>query len=144
MAVMVPRKIVLLVEDDTDDAQLSLLMFQQHGFPHKVVVVCDGVEALEYLTSTGVHAGRDPAEKPALVLLDLNMPRLSGFEVLERIRANPALKDVPVAIYSSSQDSRDKSRARELAAKAYLCKPTPQESGEFVRRVEGLLADGPV
>ena len=134
-------KTILLVDDDEDDAKLHLFAFQQYNLPYKLVVVHDGIEALEYLTGTGVHVGRDPSQRPALVLLDLNMPRLNGFETLEKIRAHPVLNDLPVAILTSSQDSQDQERALRLAAKAFLHKPTIKESEQFVRQVEGLLSD---
>jgi len=137
----IPVATVLLVEDDSVDFELTALMLKHHGFPHALVMVGDGIEALEYLTGTGAHAGRDPLQRPALVLMDVNMPRMSGFETLKKIRANPALADLPVAFLTSSRSPKDNERAAGLGAKAYLGKPWPDEEAQFVRRLEAILSE---
>lgn len=135
-----PSKTILLVEDDTGDIKLTALMLKHYGFPYALAVARDGAEALEYLNGTGAHAGRDARLRPALVLMDINMPRLNGFETLERIRQNPALADLPVAFLTSSRDPEDAERALRLGAK-FLTKPWPADSAQFMRELEALLAE---
>lgn len=134
---------ILLVEDDSGDIKLTALMLKHYGFPHALTVVRDGAEALEYLTGTGAHAGRDARRRPSLVLMDVNMPRLGGFETLEKIRENPALADLPVAFLTSSRDPEDARRAARLGAKGFLSKPWPADGARFVRQLEAILAGLP-
>jgi CheY-like chemotaxis protein len=120
---MTSKKTVLFAEDNADDAELMALALAQAGFPHRVVSAEDGQEALDYLFARGRHAGRDRAEIPALVVLDVKMPRVSGLEVLEAMREEPALRDVPVAILTTSDEPSDRAIAEELGASLYLKKP---------------------
>src|SRR6267378_3636328 len=97
------KRIILLVEDDPDELELTLRAFQG-GLPaDDIAVASDGVEALDYLFATGIHATRDPAEKPAVILLDLNLPRLGGIDVLKKIKADERTRNIPVAVLTSSQ-----------------------------------------
>ena len=118
------RELILLVEDDPDDLELTLTAFRLASFPHQVEVARDGAEVLRRL--------RAPGPRPALVVLDLNIPKLSGLEVLERVRQDPKLADTPVVILSSSDDRREKDRAAKLGALDFLRKPLLYEDFEKV------------
>src|SRR5213596_2211534 len=98
---------ILLVEDNPDDEALTLRALRKNHILNEVVVVHDGVEALDWLFGTGAYAGRDLAIQPQVVLLDLNMPRLSGLQVLERIRQDPRTGMVPVVVLTSSKEDDD-------------------------------------
>jgi len=114
---------VLHVEDNPDDVELTRIAFQEAEFPYKVVVATDGAQALDFLFARGEFAGRDRRETPALVLLDLNLPKLHGLEVLRRLKADPVLKHVLVVILSSSNEDKDRKRAAELGTNLYIQKP---------------------
>ncbi|MBN8227059.1 response regulator [Corallococcus macrosporus] len=114
---------VLLVEDNADDVDLSLIAFERAGLSAQVVVARDGVEALDYLFGTGPHAGRDVREQPRVVLLDLNLPRVSGHEVLQRMRADPRTREVPVVVLTSSLEERDLRESYRNFANSYVRKP---------------------
>ena len=117
------KKTILLVEDNSSDEKLTLLAFRQCGVPNDVVVTRDGAEALDYLFCTGKYADRDPAMVPALVLLDLQLPRIDGIEVLRRLRADPRTKLLPVVILTSSKQDEDIARSYDGGANAYIRKP---------------------
>lgn len=117
------RKVILLVEDDPNDIELTLRAFRKNPVGNEVVVVHDGHEALDYLRGTGAHAGRDAADAPQVVLLDLNLPGLDGLEVLRRIRADERLRRVPVVILTSSDEDSDKVAGYTLGANSYVRKP---------------------
>ena len=116
-------KTVLLVEDNQDDIDLTLHCFKQNRIANKIMVAPDGVEAIEYLFGEGRHAGRNVDDVPALVLLDLNLPKLNGLEVLQRIRANPRTKRVPVVILTSSKEEQDLIKGYDEGANSYIRKP---------------------
>ena len=107
---------ILLVEDNPDDVELTLRAFRQSKIANEIVVAHDGVEALDYLFATGDHAGRDNSTLPQLVLLDLKLPRIDGLQVLERIRANPKTKLLPVVILTSSSEEPDLKTSYGLGA----------------------------
>jgi two-component system response regulator len=100
-------KVVLLVEDNPDDVELTLRAFKRNHLLNQVVVASDGVEALDYLFGQGVYVGRDLNELPQFVLLDLNLPRLNGLEVLARIRAEARTRRLPVVILTTSKEEQD-------------------------------------
>ena len=102
-----PQKYILLVEDNPDDEALTLRALSKNHLANGVVVARDGVEAIEFLFGTGAHAGRDVSNLPEVVLLDLKLPKLDGFEVLRRIRADERTKTLPVVILTSSKEERD-------------------------------------
>jgi two-component system response regulator len=114
---------VLLVEDNANDEKLTLRAFQKSNIPNPVVVARDGVEALDYLFASGDSAQRGGAEAPALVLLDLKLPKLDGLEVLRRLRADPRTALLPVIILTSSIEDQDLSRGYALGANSYIRKP---------------------
>ena len=115
-------KRILLVEDKARDAELTLAALEEHNLANEVVVVRDGVEALDYLYRRGEFAGRAP-ELPVMVLLDIKMPRLNGLEVLRTIKADPQLKRLPVIMLTSSREEPDLVQAYELGVNAYVVKP---------------------
>lgn len=115
--------VILLVEDNADDEVLTVRAFKKSNVANEVVVVRDGVEALDWLFATGDHAGRDMSVEPEIVLLDLKLPRLDGLEVLRRIRAAPRTALLPVIIMTSSKEEEDVVKSYELGANSYIRKP---------------------
>ena len=122
---------ILLVEDNPDDVELTRLAFAEAGEPHRLHVVSDGAEAVDYLLRRGRHASRDADDLPALVLLALNLPRLDGREVLQAIRADDATRCLPVVVLTTSAEPGDVDKAYALGANSYIQKPV-----EFDRFVE--------
>jgi two-component system response regulator len=116
------KRHLLLVEDNPDDADLSVAALKQHIGDVDIAVVEDGVEALEYLTCTGHYEGR-PQTLPQVVLLDLKLPRMDGHEVLQNIRSHPRLKHLPVVILTSSLEEEDLANSYERGANSYVRKP---------------------
>lgn len=130
------HSIILLVEDNADDELLTVRAFKKSKIANEVVVVRDGVEALDWLFGTGDHAGRDLDVDPQIILLDLKLPRLDGLEVLRRIRAEPRTALLPVIIMTSSKEEEDVLRSYELGANSYVRKPV--EFDRFVEAVQSL------
>src|SRR5690242_11285283 len=127
---------VLLVEDNPDDEALTLRAFKSSRAADEIVVVHDGVEALDFLFGAGQYAGRDVSITPALVLLDLNLPRIDGLEVLRRLRADPRTSYVCVVVFTSSGEERDIANAYHLRANSFIRKPVAFESfAETVKQV---------
>jgi two-component system response regulator len=116
-------KPILLVEDTPDDAELTIMSLKKSGLLNEVVVAEDGLEALDYLFGQGRYTGRNPQDTPALVLLDIKMPRLDGIEVLQRLRADSRTKILPVVVLTTSNEDIDLVRAYESGANAYVRKP---------------------
>ena len=129
-------KSILLVEDNPNDAELTLLALKKNNITNQVDVVYDGAEALEYLFNTGAYAGRNPRQLPQLVLLDLRLPKLDGVEVLEQIRANPRTRRLPVVVLTSSSEETDLLRAYDHGANSYIRKPVDFE--HFIEAVRQL------
>lgn len=127
---------ILLVEDNPDDEELTLRALQRNNISNQVVVVRDGQEAVDWLEGTGPHAGRDPADIPALILLDLKLPKVDGLDVLRRLRANPRTALVPVVILTSSKEDRDRASGYQSGANSYVQKPVDFTS--FVDAVRQL------
>jgi two-component system response regulator len=118
----VEKKVILLVEDNPDDVDLTVRAFRKANISNEVVVARDGVEALDYLFGTGAHAGKRN-EPPQVVLLDLKLPRLDGMEVLQRIRSEPRTRFLPVVVLTSSREEQDLVRSYELGVSSYVRKP---------------------
>jgi two-component system response regulator len=129
---------ILLVEDNDDDADLTVRAFRQANVTNPVVRAADGVEALDYLFGRGVHASRDLSDAPAVVLLDLNLPRLSGLEVLRRIREDERTRYLAVVILTSSNEDRDRAEAYANHANSYVRKPVDFEQFVTASRELGL------
>ena len=125
------EKIILLVEDNPDDEALTLHALGTNKIGNAVVVARNGVEALDYLFGTGSYAGRDPHDHPAVVLLDLKLPKIDGLEVLRRIRADERTSLQPVVILTSSNEEEDRLKGYALGANSYVRKPV--DFDEFVR-----------
>ena len=129
-------KIILLVEDNPDDEALTLRAFKKCNVANEVVVARDGVEALDYLLGTGKHAGRDVRDLPAVVMLDLKLPKVDGLEVLRRLRADQRTKLTPVVILTSSREERDVVEGYRLGANSYIRKLVDFEQfAEAVRQL---------
>jgi two-component system response regulator len=129
-------KVILLVEDSPDDVELTLRAFKRSHLMNPIVVARDGIEALDYLFATGTHEGRDVTSLPQVMLLDLKLPRLDGLQVLERVRANPKTKLLPVVILTSSTEQRDLLGGYTRGANSYIRKPVDFQ--EFVEAVRQL------
>ncbi|TAJ15049.1 MAG: response regulator [Planctomycetota bacterium] len=129
---------ILLVEDSDDDAELTRLAFKQARIFNPLVRVRDGVEALDYLFCRGEHAARNIDERPAVVLLDLNLPRIGGLEVLTAIRADPRTCHLPVVVLTSSDEERDRIAAYSRFANSYVRKPVDYDQFFGAARELGL------
>jgi CheY-like chemotaxis protein len=130
------KKSILLVEDNPDDEELTLRALDRNLIANEVVVAHDGEEALDFVFGRGAWAGRDPADLPALILLDLNLPKLDGLGVLRQIRADERTRRAPVVILTSSREQQDLLRGYDLGANSYVRKPI--EFDEFVEAVRQL------
>ena len=130
------NKVILLVEDNPDDELLTLRALRRNGVTNEVVVARDGVEALDFLFASGSHSGRDAGVMPELILLDLKLPRVDGFEVLRRLRSDERTRLLPVVILTSSKEQQDMLEGYGLGANSYVRKPVNFE--QFVRAVEQL------
>jgi two-component system response regulator len=130
------EKVILLVEDNPDDEELTLRALAKCGINNEVVVCRDGAEALNYVFGRGSYEGRDPADFPAITLLDLKLPKVDGLTVLERVRADKRTRLMPVAILTSSSLEEDLIRGYQLGANSYVRKPIKYEL--FVEAIRQL------
>jgi CheY-like chemotaxis protein len=128
-------KPILLVEDNPNDLELTLIALSKSQLANEVVIARDGAEALDYLLRRGEYQGR-PAGNPAVVLLDLKLPKVDGLEVLKEIRSTPNLKSLPVVMLTSSKEEQDLVRSYELGVNAYVVKPV--DFSEFLRAIADL------
>jgi len=117
------QKYILLVEDNPDDVELTLLAFKKYNIKNDLVVIQDGAEALDYLFAKGAYAGRDLSNMPAVILLDLKLPKIGGLEILRRIRADERTKFLPVVILTSSKEEQDLINGYKFGANSYVRKP---------------------
>lgn len=128
--------VILLVEDSSSDEELTLRALKKSGIANRVVVTRDGAEALDYLFFQGAHTGRDPVEVPQVVLLDLNLPKIGGLEVLRRIRADERTRLLPVVILTSSREDKDLLGGYGSGANSYVVKPV--DFAQFAEAVRQL------
>ncbi len=129
-------QVILLVEDSPDDEALTLRALKKNNITNRVVVTHDGVEAIDYLFGTGMYQGRDPSDLPQIVLLDLKLPRMDGFEVLKKLRAEARTQSLPVVILTSSREQQDLVHGYNLGANSYVRKPV--DFDQFVEAVRQL------
>jgi two-component system response regulator len=127
---------ILLVEDNPDHRELTLMTLAENKVRNEVVVAADGLEALDYLFASGAYAGRDPRAAPALILLDLKLPKINGIEVLRRVREDERTRYVPVVILTSSSEEEDVVASLESGANSYVRKPV--DFARFVERLQQL------
>lgn len=129
-------KTILLVEDNPDDEALTVRALMKNNIGNRLVVARDGAEALAYLFATGQYSDREASGGPQVVLLDLNLPKVSGLEVLRRLRANERTRHLPVVILTSSNEEQDRLRGYENGANSYVRKPV--DFNEFMEAVRQL------
>jgi two-component system response regulator len=129
-------KLILLIEDNSDDVALTLRALRKNQMSYEVVVARDGAEALEFLRGTGTHVGRDLSVMPEVTLLDLNLPKIEGLEVLRQMRADEHTRLLPVVILTTSDEEKDRLRSYDLGANSYVRKPVNFET--FMEAVRQL------
>ena len=117
------ERTILLVEDNPDDEEFTMRSLRKAHVQNEIVVARDGSEAVDYLFAQGAYAGRDRTQVPAVILLDLKLPKLSGIDVLRRIRAEPATRFIPVVVLTSSSEEEDMLNSYESGANSYVRKP---------------------
>jgi len=127
---------ILLVEDSADDAVLTIRALTKSGFTNKLHHVKDGAEALDFIYCKGIYASRNIKENPKLILLDLKMPKVSGMQVLEKIKSDTRLKSIPVVILTSSREDPDIEKCYALGANSYIVKPV--DSNNFFHAIENI------
>ncbi|HJR72714.1 MAG TPA: response regulator [Luteimonas sp.] len=133
---MSDEKDILLVEDNLDDVELTRIAFTEAGIDHRLMVVNDGAAALDYLFARGQYSDRDPLELPSIILLDLNLPKIDGREVLQAIRDNLVTKTLPVVVLTTSAEPFDVEASYALGANSYIQKPVDFE--QFVGAVKQI------
>lgn len=127
---------VLLVEDNASDAEMTINALKRNNLVNKLLHVKDGAEALDFLFAEGKYSDRKIEDKPKVILLDLKMPKVSGIEVLQRIRADERTKTIPVVVLTSSKEDPDIKKSYDLGANSYVVKPV--EFDEFQRAISNL------
>ena len=129
---------ILLVEDNHSDIGLTIRAFEKIRLLNTVIVAEDGQEALDYVFGTGIHAGRDPLDTPALTLLDLKLPKISGIDVLRKIRGDERTRRMPVVILTSSNEERDRAAGYDYGVNSYIRKPVDFQQFQDVVAQMGL------
>ena len=130
-------KTILLVEDNSSDEKLTLLAFKSCGVANEIFVVRDGAAALDYLFASGAFSGREEHSRPALVLLDLKLPKVDGLEVLRRIKSDPRTRALPIVVLTSSRERRDIQACYLGGANSYIVKPV--EYAELIAKLGDLV-----
>lgn len=129
---------ILFAEDSIDDATLAIRALTKSGFTNKIHHVKDGAEALDFIYGKGMYASRNIKEHPKLILLDLKMPKVTGMQVLEKIKSDPDLKSIPVIILTSSKEDPDVKKCYALGANSYVVKPVDSNDFFFAIKEIGL------
>ena len=132
------NKEILLVEDNPDDVELTRIAFAEAKIANDLIVMGDGAQALDYLFARGVYSDRDPNDLPSIVLLDLNLPKVDGREVLQAIRANAATKSLPVVVLTTSAEPFDVEASYALGVNSYIQKPVSFEQFVWAVKQVGL------
>ena len=127
---------ILLVEDNRSDAELAIMALQERNLANKLVWVKDGAEALDFIFATGAYASRQVENRPKVVLLDLQLPKVNGFEVLRRLKADERTRRIPVVMLTSSKEDRDLASSYDLGVNSYISKPV--DFDEFSKKVSEL------
>ena len=131
-------KLILVVEDNPDHLELTVLTLEEQGVTAEIAVARDGVQALDFLFGQGVHAGRDTQRQPAFILLDMKLPKLSGLDVLRSVRANPLTSLVPVVMLTSSSERSDIVACYQSGANGFVRKPV--DFGGLTEKLNKLQA----
>lgn len=132
------KKSILVVEDNPDHLELTVLTLQEHGVKADIEVARDGAQALDYLFGQGAHQGRDTQNQPSFILLDMKLPKLSGLDVLRAVRQNPLTALVPVVMLTSSSEQSDILACYQSGANSFIRKPV--DFGEFTEKLDCLQA----
>lgn len=132
------EKLILVVEDNPDHLELTVLTLEEQGTDAKIAVARDGAEALDFLFGQGIHAGRDTQHQPTFILLDMKLPKLSGLDVLRSLRANPLTALVPVVMLTSSSEQSDIVACYQSGANSFVRKPV--DFGDFTEKLNLLQA----
>lgn len=127
---------ILFAEDSPDDAILTIRALTKSGFTNKLLHVKDGAEALDFMYCRGIYSERNPKSHPKLLLLDLKMPKVSGMQVLEKVKGDPEFKSIPAVILTSSQEDPDIAKCYELGANSYIVKPV--DSNKFFEAIKEM------
>ena len=127
---------ILLVEDNPEDLELTLRAFRKSGLVNRIEVARDGAEALDFLFCEGIHSARRIEDAPRFILLDLKLPKVDGLEVLQRVKADPRTREIPVVILTSSREQRDLVESYRLGVNSYIHKPVNFEG--FITAVQQL------
>ena len=133
---------ILLVEDNIDDAEMTIHALRKSNLANRLIHTTDGEEALDFLFGKGKFSGRDVNLKPRIILLDLKMPKINGIEVLERVKSNNATKKIPVVILTSSKEDPDIQKCYDLGVNSYVVKPVEFEDFQKVISDLGLAVVG--
>lgn len=131
-------KLILVVEDNPDHLELTVLTLEEHGVAAEIAVARDGAQALDYLFGRGSHAGRDTQRQPSFILLDMKLPKLSGLDVLRSVRSNPLTALVPVVMLTSSSEQSDIIACYQSGVNGFVRKPV--DFAEFTRKLDRLQA----
>src|SRR5579872_1974670 len=127
---------IILVEDNPDDAALTIRALKKSNLANRLIHLKDGAEALDFIYGTGTYAGRNTSQTPKVILLDLKMPKVNGMEVLQKIKSDPSTKTIPVVVLTSSAEDPDIKKCYQMGANSYIVKPVEFEN--FTQKISEL------